>query len=438
MEKADRSFIRNMIESLSCISEKCERGVQRRSYTPEYRKGVDYVRRKMEEAGLITGEDSAGNLFGILQGKTELPAILSGSHLDTVKCAGAFDGIAGVVCALEAARMIQKSGRPLQHPYVVFGTIEEEGSRFGQVVLGSKIMTGSISKEELILLRECESGETFAHILDEYWTYESNYPAEPYHTINESITSGESSRKTDQAVLPPEAFSRNAVHAVIELHGEQGAVLEREGYDIGVVDTIAGIAWLEVTVTGTAGHSGTVPMNYRKDAGVAASRMITGLYDYVLDRYAGKATLTAGRITLDPGSSNCIPGKCVFSLDIRSGSREYLQDILDKTKEYSELAKKDGCDVSIRQMSYRDPTDMSEKIRSTIEKSSETRGYKSRHIDSGAGHDSMVFAEKWPTGMIFLPNRDGISHHPDEYIEWEHLGQGAEILYDTIRMLDSM
>ena len=135
MEKADRNYIRNMIEALARISETCEKGVQRRSYTQEYRRGIEYVRKQLEEAGLAAREDAAGNLFGRLPGKEELPAICSGSHLDTVKCAGAFDGIAGVVCALEAGRMIQRSKKPLRHPYIVFGTIEEEGSRFGQISL---------------------------------------------------------------------------------------------------------------------------------------------------------------------------------------------------------------------------------------------------------------------------------------------------------------
>ena len=140
--QAEKNFIRRMIESLYHISEPCEAGVQRRSYTPAYRQGVDFVKEVMKQEGLHVREDAVGNLFGSFKGEVSLPAIYTGSHLDTVRCAGGFDGIAGVVCGIETARMIRKSGIPLRHPFTVFGTVEEEGTRFDQVVLGSKFMSG--------------------------------------------------------------------------------------------------------------------------------------------------------------------------------------------------------------------------------------------------------------------------------------------------------
>ncbi len=435
--QADQEYILEMIKGLKEISEPCSDGVQRRSYTPEYRRGANYVADRMKEEGLSVWEDGAGNLFGTLKPGSEnsksgrCPAIFSGSHLDTVKCAGAYDGIAGVICALEAARMIKRSGKPLKHPYTVFGTIEEEGTRFGQVVLGSKFMAGVFDGSVLDRFRDPETGQSFREILADY------------HAMTGPVDSaGRKGREMDlqdpEGILNTSKLDPDRVKAFIELHGEQGAVLESRSCDIGVVECVAGIVWMEITVLGMAGHSGTVPMNLRRDAGLAAGRMILALNDYVTDHYAGKATLTAGRIKLDPGSANCIPGKCTFSLDIRSGNSEILSDITDHVDLYASELKNRGFSLEINLLSQRDPIRFDKGIEKMIEESARERGLSSMRIDSGAGHDSMVFARTWPTGMIFLPNRDGLSHHPDEYISPPALKKGAEVLYDTIRKIDGL
>lgn len=419
--QADQSFILEMIQGLQGISEPCEAGVQRRSYTKEYRLGVNYVMDRMEKEGLTVREDPVGNIFATLEpepsnmGAGNLPAIYSGSHLDTVKCAGPYDGIAGVICALEAARMIRRSGKPLKHPYTVFGTIEEEGTRFGQVVLGSKFMAGVFDQDLLDSFKDPETDQTFREILTDYQTLDRPFPV------------------TGETRLNPDR-----VKAFIELHGEQGAILENRSCDIGVVECVAGIVWMEVTVLGMAGHSGTVPMDLRKDAGIGGGRMILALHDYVTDHFSGKATLTAGRIRLDPGSANCIPGKCIFSLDIRSGSREILSRITSEVDRCAADLRDQGYGVDIQILSQRDPIRFDDRIQGMIEESAGERSRSFMRIDSGAGHDSMVFAQQWPTGMIFLPNRDGLSHHPDEYISPQDLKNGAEVLYDTIRKIDEL
>ena len=155
--ESNKNHLKEMIETLYSISEPCEAGVQRQSYSKAYRRGVDYIRQKMDEIGLITKEDQVGNVFGTLEGRESyMPCLMSGSHLDTVRCAGAFDGIAGVVCAIEAARMVKESGQPLRHPFTVVGTIGEEGTRFGQVLLGSQFMTGIFGAEQLDILKGVE------------------------------------------------------------------------------------------------------------------------------------------------------------------------------------------------------------------------------------------------------------------------------------------
>lgn len=440
MQQADIRFITDMITTLAGISESCAAGVQRRSYTAEYRKGVDYVKEKMLMEGLEVHEDALGNLFGRLapgdSGNINLPAIYSGSHLDTVKCAGAYDGIAGVICALEAARMIQRSGKPLRHPYMVFGTIEEEGTRFGQVVLGSKFMAGVFDESALDRFQDPETGRTFRQVLDDYQALSQPERRRPEEDISASCQDRSLEGGSRTLTIKESRLNPEKVKAFVELHGEQGAVLEHENCDIGVVNCVAGIIWMEITISGMAGHSGTVPMKLRRDAGVAGAEMILDLNHYVTDNYSGRATLTAGRFLLDPGSANCIPGKSTFSLDIRSGDREILRRISTRVEECAARIRARGYGVDINILSQRDPIIFDESIRGMIGESADKRGLSYRPIDSGAGHDSMVFAAMRPTGMIFLPNRDGLSHHPDEYISPEDLKKGAEVLYDTIRRID--
>lgn len=412
MIEADLKYLKEMIETLAKITEPCEEGILRRSYTPEYREGIRYVSGEMTRAGLTVREDTVGNLFGTLSGtETGLPVLMSGSHLDSVRCAGAFDGIAGVVCALEAARMIQKSGEPLRHPYTVAGIIGEEGTRFGQVLLGSRFLTGDIEESQLDFIKDLENGKTLRKVMEEYGLRGD---------IKEASLIGQ----------PVKAF--------VELHGEQGPVLEQAKKEIGIVETIAGIAWLEVTVIGQANHSGTVPMKLRKDAGITAYQMILKLQEYILKYYSERATMTVGQLKLEPGSSNCIPGKAVFTLDFRSGDAAALADLQEKLQKEAEEKMKEGYQISVRLFSRKEPVPMHSEIQKIIQQSCKKLGYSYQYLNSGAGHDSMIFASCWPTAMLFLPNKDGISHNPREFISYEDMKKGAEVLYQTIRQLDGL
>ena len=227
------------------------------------------------------------------------------------------------------------------------------------------------------------------------------------------------------------------VKAFLEIHGEQGPVLEQGKKEIGIVDTIVGLSWLVVKVTGQAGHSGTVPMNLRKDAGTGAFHLLCRIHDYVYENYCGQATLTAGQLTLSPGSMNSIPGQCEFSLDIRSGEEKIIRDILSHLERYAgEIREKYSMQVEIQELTRKEPVKMDTQLADSIEKTCEELGYTNMRLNSGAGHDSMVFAKLWNTAMIFLPNRDGISHHPDEWIDYEAMEAGSRVLYEMIRKLD--
>lgn len=407
---ADMARIQSDIEQLRNISEPCAAGTTRIGFTQTYRQGADYFKGRMAKAGLDVREDSVGNVYGRLAGaEPELPVILSGSHLDTVRCAGAFDGIAGAVCALEAARMIKENEISLKHSYEVIGTIEEEGTRFGQVLLGSQFITGAFGDKELDTIGD-PGGSTLREILTTY----SALDACPAY-------------RKDSEIL-----------AVLELHDEQGPVLEAENIDVGIVERIVAISWLTVTVTGFAGHAGTVPMPMRQDAATGACRLIDSIARHTTGNYSYTATATIGKLELLPGSSNCIPSKCIFTVDLRSGKISNINEITAFIQKKAEaIAKQCDVEIQVHIDSLKDPIEMDRKLRDLLRKSCDERGYSYRDINSGAGHDAMVFAARWPTAMLFVPCVKGITHNPAEHVSPEALAKGTDVLYQTILALDN-
>ena len=406
---SDITRIQRDIKRLKSISDPCDAGTTRIGFTPAYRRGADYFESCMAEAGLAVREDSVGNVYGRLEGTdNSLPVILSGSHLDTVHCAGAYDGIAGAVCALEAARMLRENGISLRHSYEVIGTIEEEGTRFGQVLLGSQFITGVFGGKELDGIRDPD-GTPLREILKTY------LPAGTCPAY-----------RRDDEIL-----------AVLELHDEQGPVLEAENTDIGIVENIVAISWLTVTVTGFAGHAGTVPMPLRQDAAVGACRLIDSIARHTAEHYADSATATVGKLELLPGSSNCIPSKSVFTVDLRSSKMSNIDELTAFIqKNAGEIAKECNLEILINIDSRKNPIEMDKKLCGLIRRSCERLGHSCRNINSGAGHDAMVFSARWPTAMLFVPCVKGITHNPAEHVSPEALAKGTDVLYHTILSLD--
>lgn len=403
--------IQDFIQELSLQSDPCVEGVQRLSYTEAYKRGVGLVSKRMKDLGLRVYEDPVGNIIGFMPGKNPaLPMILSGSHLDTVRCAGAYDGAAGIACALAVAQMIKESRKPLQRTYAVLGTVEEEGSRFGQILLGSQFLMGVFGDDQLTDFIDQETGQSLKEVLQKYGAV------------------GELKGK--------QLIRKENIRAFLELHGEQGPVLENAGISAGIVKNIAGIRWLEVTILGKAGHSGTIPMGERHDAGIGAYTVLLLLNQRVTEQYRERAVITAGQIKLDPGSANCVPGKCTFSLDIRSGEEQVLEEIEAMVLSMEGIIQEMGLNMEIKRLSRREPVPMDPLLQRYFAEGCEKEGVTYLWMNSGAGHDSMVFARYVPTAMLFMPNRGGISHHPDEYIDEKYLRKGAKILYDVIQMLD--
>lgn len=400
------------IETLRRITEPCECGTQRPSYTPEYRRGVEYVKQRMQEFGLQTREDNAGNLYGLLEGTDPAaPRIISGSHLDSVKCSGAYDGIAGVLCALEAARMIRESGRPLTHSLEVMGTIGEEGTRFGQALIGSQLVEGSWGEAQLDEFRGLEDDLTLRQSMQAYGLPGST----------EGVC-----RRSD----PVKAF--------VELHAEQGPVLENAGISIGVVENIVAISWLHITVHGVASHPGTIPMSVRSDACVGASKLICAVTDYARERYDGEATVTTGKLEVFPGNTNCIASRCDFTIDIRTCNGDYRDDLVRYINEKKdEVARDYRVTIEVQEEMRKAPTALDPQVQQCIEDACKKLGYSWQRMNSGAGHDAMIFARIWPAGMVFVPSHNGLTHHPDELVPPEELAKGADVLYETFRLLDA-
>lgn len=397
------------IENLRVITDPCDGGTTRIGFTKKYREGAEYFKEKMREAGLEVREDKIGNVYGRFPGENDtLPAIVAGSHLDTVRNAGAYDGVAGAACALEAARMIKENNIKLNHPLEIMGIIEEEGTRFGQVLLGSKFVTGAFSDADKDKIKD-EDGNTLRNVLAAYQA-EGSCPC--YRESNEVL-------------------------AFLEMHDEQGPLLEAKSLDIGIVEKIVAISRLTVTVNGFAGHAGTIPMPLRQDAATGASHMISRISSYTTEKYSYQATATVGQLKLLPGSSNCVPGKCIFSVDLRAGSLEIVEDVIEYIRKLGkECEDRFHVSAEIEVNSRQNPVEMNMDIRKAYQDGCKKLGYSYCNMNSGAGHDSMIFANHWPAAMFFIPCRKGITHNPEEYVTPEALVKGANLLYETILLLD--
>ena len=406
---ANLERLKQDLETVRDMTAPCEGGTTRYSYTPSYREAADYIMAQMREAGLEPREDAVGNVYGLRRGKTpDAPKIISGSHLDTVRCGGYFDGQAGIFCALEAARMMQENGDELESDYEVMATVMEEGARFKNLG-GSKFVMG-IHTEEVLDTMTDDDGITLRQAMTEY-----GLPGN----------------------LDGVCRRDEKIKAFLEVHVEQNARLERAGKDLGIVDTIWGCRWFSLTVHGVTDHAST-PMDERQDAMLAASQLISRMGDFVTKHCAGKATLTVGRMQLYPDQINAIASRAQFTMDYRSGSVACFNEIDARLEEEirrieSEYRVKVDCSL----YSYTAPILNAAGILESLEESADELGCSFMHLDSGAGHDAMVFGMYWPTGMLFLPSHLGLTHCKDEWTDYKYVAMGADTLYKAIKKIDA-
>lgn len=382
-------------------------GVTRLSFTEEERSAKDLVASYMREAGLEVREDAVGNLIGRRAGSDEgAPVLLTGSHVDSVPSGGDFDGPLGVLAAVEALQVMEERGVETERPIEVVAFADEEGARFGFGMIGSRAMAGTLTPEDLD--REDESGVSIAGAMRD---------------------SGFDPERIGEAARP-----EGSIHAYVELHIEQGKILENENLPVGVVTGIAGPVWLRLTLEGEAGHAGTTPMNLRHDALVAATAIISRV-----EREAartGTTVGTVGQLELKPGGINIIPGRVSFSLDLRDIDQEVRDGVEARiSDEAGRICEERGIGLEIQTLQRLAPVHCSDLVREAAREACDALGFEPFELASGAGHDGMHLADLCPVGMIFVRSKDGLSHNPNEWSSREDCAAGAEVLYRTLLKL---
>ncbi|MDU0338652.1 Zn-dependent hydrolase [Bosea rubneri] len=408
----DQARLWNRLEALSEITDP-ERPWTRRSFTLRFLEGRDWLAAEFRAAGLETAIDAAGNLIGRLPGSDPaLKPILIGSHSDTVPSGGRYDGILGVLAGLEVAQSLAESGQRLRHPLEIVDFLAEEPSEFGLSCIGSRGLAGALSEEHLALRRP--DGMT----LREGIAFVGGRPEE----------------------LASVARPGGSVAAYVEVHIEQGRVLESEAVPIGIVTDIVGIRRERITVTGRADHAGATPMPLRADALVGASRLIEAAYRRALATARDNQPLVAtfGRIEVSPNAANAVPGEAVMILEVRSGDEAAVKAFGEAlVRDLRPALEELRLTVTSEPISHVAPTACAQDIRKAIADASASLGLATRDLPSGAGHDGVFVARTGPIGMIFVPCLDGRSHAPEESITPEQAGDGTRVLAQTLRLLDT-
>lgn len=329
-----------------------------------------------------------------------------GSHLDTVPHGGRFDGALGVLGGLEAVRILKREGFQPGARISITAFMDEEGARFGTALFGSRAFVG-------------EDVSVFADRTDEDGLSLSQAMAAQGFSV-ENVS---------------EACRVGGVSCYLELHIEQGPVLDDEGVDIGIVTSIVGLIGLSVRLSGEANHAGTTPMNRRRDALVGAARIIQELRD--LARRTPDMTSNVGTISVEPGGKNVVPGLCNFTIDVRAATPEGFANLDEQVRAVvSRIAGDERLDVDVSELYRLDPVLMDPVVLDILERAAESAGASHVRLASGAGHDAMALGQHVPSGMIFVPSRSGISHSPAEHTSDAHCDLGAAVLARTVKLLD--
>ena len=404
--RADPERMAARIAALSEFGRNADGGVDRVAYTRADIEARAWAMETMRSIGLHDVRiDAGGNIRGVRHGTDdEAKPIMFGSHIDSVPGGGNYDGDVGVVAAFEAIELLNAASIETKSPLEVVIFSNEEGG-----LIGSLALTGALS----------------AATLDEM------------SGAGVAIREGIRAIGGDPDALARDVVAPGALKAFIEVHIEQGAILDEENVDIGVVEGIVGIEWWNVTLEGVANHAGTTPMNRRKDALLAAARLI-GAVNQTAVETPGAHVATVGRIRAFPGAPNVIPGKVEMSLEIRDLDAAKIESLFAAIEEKGRaIAAESGVAVAFERLDVASaPARTDERVRAAIAEAAETLGLSTRAMASGAGHDAQDMARIAPTGMIFVPSVGGVSHSPKEFTEPKDMANGADVLVRTILALD--
>jgi len=403
MYKCNSSRLRDLIWQFSQFGATANGGVTRLSLSKEDILARDYFCEICKELGMDIRVDDMANIYAILPGKKVCPPIVMGSHLDSVEKGGRFDGVLGILTAIEAIRTLQENDIELEIPLMLVNFTNEEGARFDPAMMSSGVIASKFSKEKMLQSVD-KNGITFQEALNE-----SGYAGEQGNRLTEAL-------------------------AYIELHIEQGPVLVKKQNEIGVVEGVLGMVCYEITVTGESNHAGTTPMSMRKDPMIVASRIITSLHEQ-LGKIDEELVFTFGRMQVAPNIHTVIPNEVVFTMD----SRHQNPAVLHKVEGLlTGLASQvDGCQIRSVKLWGRETVFFDAAICNEVEKSCRDFGYSYNRMFSGAGHDAQYIANLFPSAMIFVPSINGKSHCEEEETTIEDCTKGADVLLETVLTLQT-
>lgn len=402
---ANAARIEQRITALSAFGANPQGGVSRVAFSPADLAGREYIKGLMREAGLHVRVDTAGNVIGRRAGsEPSLPAIALGSHIDSVPQGGNYDGDVGVIGAIEVAQLLNENDVATRHPLEFVSFTDEEGG-----TVGSRAMTSTVEETALDVM-----------------SHDGKTTREGIRAVG-----GDPDRLAEARRKPGE------LKAFIELHIEQGAILDESDIDIGVVEGIVGIRWWNITVEGVANHAGTTPMNRRRDALLSAAELTLAV-NRVATTTTGRQVATVGQIRAEPGAPNVIPGKVVMSLEVRDLDAVQMQRVFDAIQlEAIGIAKSRQTPIGFNEIDMAlepAPTDI--RMRRLITEAAVSLGLSTKSMPSGAGHDSQEMTRIAPTGMIFVPSVGGISHAPEEFTSPEDMANGVNVLLRTVLAID--
>ncbi|WP_144554912.1 Zn-dependent hydrolase [Bacillus sp. X1(2014)] len=401
MIKCNPNRLEKLIDLFSLFGKTDNNGVTRLSLSAEDIAARQKFQTLCEEIGMTVTYDDMGTMYATLPGKKNLPPIVIGSHLDSVVKGGRFDGVLGVLTALETVYTIKDENIELDYPITIVNFTNEEGARFEPSLMASGVLSGKFEKTKMLASTD-RNGITFAQAL------------------NESGFEGPVKNRLKEA------------SAYIELHIEQGPVLERKNLDIGVVVGVLGMVCYEITVSGESNHAGTTPISMRKDPMFTAANMIADMQKQ-LQRLDSDLVYTIGRINAYPNIHTVIPSEVTFTLEARHQDPGVIAEV---SRIVEQLPKNsNGCSTKSTLLWDRDTVDFNEEVINAVESTCKELDYKENRMYSGAGHDAQFIASYIPTAMIFVPSVNGYSHREDELTSYEDCAKGANVLLNSVLKL---
>ena len=407
-EIADR--IEGTLKQLEEFTSTPGNGCTRLPFTKEARGAVEFLKARMKEVGLSAYEDQAGNIIGVLEGEDPgAPCVMMGSHYDSVIHRGNYDGSAGVVNAIETARLLKARGCIRKRNFVVVGFCDEEGTRFGNGFFGSGAILGK---------------------------YDIDYCRKFKDTKGISIYDAMKEYGLDPERIGEASWKQGSIGCFLESHIEQGPVLENSGTELGLVDCIVGLQRYMVTVHGRADHAGTTPMTMRRDAMETASKVISKIPEWARELDDGTVA-TVGYVNVIPGGINIVAEKVIFSVDIRSRSNRNIERIAEKMRAMlTEVSEAYGSSYEIDTKLKIRPLHLAEELLASLEEACQKRGFSYKRMSSGAGHDTLkIGQEKIPSVIVFVASKGGRSHCPAEWSDCDDLAKAVLVTADLTEKL---